>query len=89
MITTVEILYANERGIPYLAKVGGHGAISSLGDVHHGIQISMRQLNQVRISNNGDLATIGGGAKVKDVVDALWSAGKQTGIVNQAHSSDQ
>jgi hypothetical protein len=24
MITTIKILYANERGIPYLAKVGGH-----------------------------------------------------------------
>jgi FAD/FMN-containing dehydrogenase len=75
-------LYANERNIPYLAKVGGHGAIDSLGDVHNGIQISMRQLNHVRISEDGDVAIIGGGVNVKEVVDALWSAGKQTGMVN-------
>jgi hypothetical protein len=75
-------LYANERDIPYLAKVGGHGAINSLGDVHHGIQISMRQLSDVRITEGGDFATIGGGVKAKDVMDALWSAGKQTGVVN-------
>ena len=82
MITFLEILYANEHSIPYLAKVGGHGAINSLGNVHNGIQISMRLLNHVHISEEGDVATIGGGVKVKEVIDALWSAGKQTGVVD-------
>ncbi len=36
-------------------------------------------MNSVQISLDGQTATIGGGAKAKEVIDALWAAGKQSG----------
>jgi len=76
----LQILFANTHNIPFLAKTGGHGAIDSLGNVHNGIEIWMRNLNQIQISPDGKTAISGGGVKVKEVVDTLWAAGKQTGI---------
>ncbi|KAE9366665.1 FAD binding domain protein [Stipitochalara longipes BDJ] len=74
----VEIKYANEQDIPFLAITGGHGAIRSLGNVKHGIEIWMRQMNSVTINPDGNTATIGGGVLSKELVDALWAADKQT-----------
>lgn len=40
--------------------------------------IDVRGWNQVEIAEDGKTATLGGGASVKTVVNALWAAGKQT-----------
>lgn len=58
---------------------GGHGAIYNLGDVHYGIEIWMKKMNSISISEDGDTALIGGGVLSKDLVDYLWSNGKQAG----------
>lgn len=71
--------YANKYNIPFFPYVGGHGSVSSLGNVKNGIQISMGSLNDVKISEDGTSATLGGGIKGKEVTDALWPYGKQTG----------
>jgi hypothetical protein len=39
----------------------------------------LRKLNHVEIAEDGKTAKIGGGASVKEVVDALDKAGKRTG----------
>lgn len=39
----------------------------------------MRKLNHIEIAEDGKTAKIGGGASVKEVVDALGKAGKRTG----------
>lgn len=39
----------------------------------------MRKLNSVNVSPGNAYATIGGGAKVKEVRDALWDMDKWTG----------
>lgn len=44
-----------------------------------GIEIHMSQLNSVAIAKDGNTATIGGGVISKNLTDALWAAGKQTG----------
>ncbi|KAI1444622.1 FAD binding domain protein [Annulohypoxylon stygium] len=72
------VKYANELGMPFLALSGGHGAIKTVGKMKGGIQIWMHQLNSVEISEDGTQAKIGGGAKTKEVVDALWAGEKQT-----------
>ncbi|KAI1214558.1 FAD binding domain protein [Annulohypoxylon truncatum] len=72
------VKYANELGMPYLALNGGHGAIKTVEKMKGGIEIWMHQLNGVEISEDGARAKIGGGAKTKTVIDALWAAGKQT-----------
>jgi FAD/FMN-containing dehydrogenase len=45
----------------------------------HGIEIHMSQLNSIVIAQDGETATIGGGVIAKNLTDALWAAGKQTG----------
>lgn len=58
---------------------GGHGAITTVGKVQHGIQIWLNRLDSVEISEQGDTATFGGGILSKKITDTLWAAGKQTG----------
>jgi hypothetical protein len=72
------VKFANERKIPFLAVNGGHGAITTVGEMDYGIEIWMRQLRSVSIAKDGKTATFGGGVLVKNVTDALWAAGKQT-----------
>jgi hypothetical protein len=45
----------------------------------HGIEIYLNQLDSVEIAEDGNTATFGGGTIAKNVTDALWAAGKQTG----------
>lgn len=63
----------------FLAYSGGHGSIASLARVKNGIQISMSQMNSIAIAPDAKSVTVGGGAKVKDVMKALSAAGKRTG----------
>lgn len=44
-----------------------------------GVEIYLDQLNTIEVAEDGQTATIGGGALSKHVTDALWDAGKQTG----------
>ncbi|KAF2096059.1 FAD-binding domain-containing protein [Rhizodiscina lignyota] len=72
------IRYANEHERPFIAMAGGHGQTGALSHVRDGIQIDLRAMDQVVISEDGKSAVIGGGAKVKKVVDELWAFGKET-----------
>jgi hypothetical protein len=45
----------------------------------HGIEIHMSQLNSIAVAKDGKTATIGGGVMSKNLTDALWAVGKQTG----------
>ncbi|KAI0427305.1 FAD binding domain protein [Xylaria sp. FL1042] len=72
------VKFANGMNIPYLAVTGGHGAITTVKNVHDGIGIWMKNLDSVEIAPDGLTAAIGGGALTKVVVDTLWAAGKQT-----------
>ncbi|OJJ46860.1 hypothetical protein ASPZODRAFT_131756 [Penicilliopsis zonata CBS 506.65] len=72
------IKYANTHGIPFFAKSGGHGSITSLGQIRDGIEIWMDQLDSVTVSPDGNTATFGGGVLSKKVSHTLWEVGKQT-----------
>ncbi|OAG01217.1 FAD-binding domain-containing protein [Paraphaeosphaeria sporulosa] len=72
------VKYANEHELPFLAVNNAHGAITTVGQLQNGIMIWMRQLNSVKITEDGQMATFGGGVLDKAVTDALWAAGKQT-----------
>lgn len=61
-----------------MAVNGGHGAITTVGEMKNGIQIWMDKLNTVTVSKDGKTAKIGGGTLSKAVTDTLWAAGKQT-----------
>lgn len=47
--------------------------------VKDGIRISLRNLNSIEISPDGQSVTLGGGVLTKEVTDALWDKNKQTG----------
>ncbi|KFY01573.1 hypothetical protein V490_00837 [Pseudogymnoascus sp. VKM F-3557] len=72
------VKFANAKYLPFLTVNGVHGSITTLGQMTHGIEISMKQLNSIKISNDGQTVTIGGGVMSKNVTDTLWAAGKQT-----------
>ena len=76
----LQVRYAAEHNIPFVARAGGHGATAALGTAEDAIQIDLRALNHVRLSQDGTSASIGGGADVKGVVTALEKLGKRTGM---------
>lgn len=72
------VRHANEHGIPFIARSGGHGATEAFASAKDAIQIDLRDMNQVEVSADGKTAKVGGGANMKQVVAALMDAGKQT-----------
>ncbi|KAF4966871.1 hypothetical protein FSARC_5484 [Fusarium sarcochroum] len=72
------IRYANEHGIPFLARSGGHGATEALNLAKDVIIVDLRGQDAIEIAEDGKSATIGGGARIKKVVNNLWAAGKET-----------
>jgi FAD/FMN-containing dehydrogenase len=81
----LQIRYANEHNIPFLARSGGHGATEALQLAKDVIIVDIRGQNDIEIAEDGKSATIGGGANVKKVVNRLWAAGKQTGQFYISH----
>jgi hypothetical protein len=71
--------YANQNRIPFLARSGGHGATEALQLAKDVLVIDIRGMNDIEIAQEGNYATISGGASVKKVVNELWAADKQTG----------
>lgn len=80
ILTGIKVKYANANDIPFLAVNTGHGALASLGGIQHGIEIWLDQLDSIAIAEDGKTATFGGGVKSGMIIDALWEAGKQTGM---------
>ncbi|KAI0198801.1 FAD-binding domain-containing protein [Astrocystis sublimbata] len=72
------VRYANNHDIPFVVRAGGHGATKALGYAKGAIQIDLRALNHVKLSDDGKSATVGGGATVQKTIDALAAVGKRT-----------
>ncbi|KAL4968363.1 uncharacterized protein BDV14DRAFT_153263 [Aspergillus stella-maris] len=64
--------------MPFLAVNGGHGAISSLAKMDHGMEIWLHKLNFTDIAEDGRTATFGGGITSYDLIRALYPEGKHT-----------
>ncbi|KAI3335133.1 hypothetical protein F4824DRAFT_166970 [Ustulina deusta] len=76
------VRFADKFNIPFVARAGGHGATEALAHAKNAIQVDFRKLNHVKLNENGETATIGGGATMKQVIDGLEAVGKRavTGI---------
>ncbi|KUJ13259.1 FAD-binding domain-containing protein [Mollisia scopiformis] len=72
------VRYASEHNIPFIARAGGHGATKALSQAKNAIQIDFRSLNHIKLSEDGQTATIGGGANVSEIVNTLIGLGKRT-----------
>lgn len=79
LLTIPKVKYANSYGIPFLAVNTGHGAPKTLGTLRNGIEISLRQLNEITIAQDGDSAFFGGGVYSDQVIHTLWDAGYVAG----------
>jgi hypothetical protein len=77
--TVRKVKFASERNIPFLAYNGHHGTLTTLGRMDYGIEIYLPQLNTVSIAKDKKSVILGGGMNSKNVTDALWAVGKQTG----------
>ncbi|RYP03157.1 hypothetical protein DL764_005339 [Monosporascus ibericus] len=75
VLTTAWVKYANEKKRPFLAVSGGHGAITTVGQMRDGIEIWMNQLSSVNIAEDGTTAKIGGGTLSKTVTDTILGPG--------------
>jgi len=65
--------------VPFLAKNRGHGTAAGLEEVHHGISIYIRELNEISIAADGNSATMGGGVSVAQAINYLAKYGKTSG----------
>jgi FAD/FMN-containing dehydrogenase len=76
-----KVNYAAKRGIKLLVKNTSHGFAKSVRSVVNGIQISVQQMNNISLDLENNVATLGGGVIVAEFIDALWKAGKRTGLI--------
>lgn len=72
--TSLKVKYCTANSIDFLAINGGHGLSESLS-TFEGIQISMRQLTDIKIQPGAASAWLGGGTLVGPVVQYLWDEG--------------
>ncbi|KAK2589605.1 hypothetical protein QQS21_012714 [Conoideocrella luteorostrata] len=72
------VRYANGKNMAFFGRAGGHGATEAMALAQNAIQIDFRNMSNVTVAEDGKTAKIGGGANVKQVVDALAEAGKRT-----------
>ncbi|KAL8662016.1 MAG: hypothetical protein Q9202_005070 [Teloschistes flavicans] len=70
------VIYANACNFPFLAVNRGHGTAISLNNVHHGIQINIRNLTSVTFAPDGNSITAGGGVFADQVIRNLAARGK-------------
>lgn len=68
--------------MPFVGRSGGHGATEAMASAQNALQIDFRNMSHVDVAPDGKTAKIGGGATVKQVVDALEAVGKRTGPLN-------
>lgn len=71
---TSQVEYCNANSIDFLAINGGHGLSATLG-TFNGIQINMRQLDNIDIQPSNKSAWFGGGTIVGQVIQTLWDKG--------------
>ncbi|KAF6822980.1 FAD binding domain-containing protein [Colletotrichum musicola] len=68
------VKYCNENSIEFLAVNRGHGWTTSLG-TFNGIQIDLKQLQDIKIQTDGKSAWFGGGSYGGHVTRELWDRG--------------
>ncbi|KAI1390513.1 uncharacterized protein F4822DRAFT_441886 [Hypoxylon trugodes] len=68
---------ANAANIPFLATGGRHHYGTTLSKLQSGLAIDLSRLNQVKVDSDRSAVTVGGGAKIRDVLGPVTEAGYQ------------
>ncbi|KAL8669474.1 MAG: hypothetical protein Q9168_005936 [Polycauliona sp. 1 TL-2023] len=69
--------YARSRGVPFMARTGGHSLTISPQRVQSGIVIDMRGLNAVKYDVFKQQMTVGGGITTGEFANATFSRGME------------
>lgn len=69
--------YARSRGIPFMARTGGHSLTTSLGRIQNAIVVEMRGLNSIIYNAEKQQMTIGGGVTTGEFANATFSEGME------------
>ena len=72
----MQIQYASQNTIPFLATGGGHGYSGSLGRLDNGIELDMGAFKSVSVDAQNNLMTVGGSVTFKDLMTPCYNAGK-------------
>ncbi|KAI5778474.1 hypothetical protein EDC01DRAFT_346459 [Geopyxis carbonaria] len=73
------VRFATRHRLPLLVTNTAHGFTRTIQDnVHGGLQISVRALDSIAIDVHANTATIGGGVRNYELVEALFKAKKRT-----------
>ena len=68
------IRYGTEHGLRIAVRCGGHNG-GGLGSVDDGLVIDLSQMNAVEVDSGAKMARVGGGALLKDVLEATHQHG--------------
>lgn len=68
---------ANAAKIPFLATGGRHNYGTTLKKLQNGLAIDLSHFNSVTVDKERATVTVGGGAKIRDVVGPVAAAGFQ------------
>ncbi|KAI1810883.1 FAD-binding domain-containing protein [Poronia punctata] len=71
------VTVATAAGIPFLATGGRHNFGTTVQKLQNGLAIDLSRLNKVTVHKDSATVTIGGGAKIRDVVAPVAAAGFQ------------
>ncbi|PQE12470.1 FAD binding domain-containing protein [Rutstroemia sp. NJR-2017a BBW] len=69
--------YARSRGIPFVARVGGHSLTTSLRRLQNAIVIDMRGLNSIKFDKEKRQVTAGGGVQTGQFANATYGYGME------------
>lgn len=70
------VSFADTYNVPFLAVNKGHGGAAGLATVYNGIQIYIRALDDIEVSEDGNSASMGGGVYQDQLVNYLFDRGK-------------
>lgn len=79
MLMISKIKFANANQLPFLAVSGGHGWTNDISKVRGGVQINMRRMNSISLSEDKKTATVGGGTLQEEIVKELASKNRLAG----------
>lgn len=65
------VVLSKSIGCPFAVKSGGHGCYDGQSSVNQGITIDLVKLNQIMLSEDRSIVTLGPGSRWLDVYTAL------------------
>jgi hypothetical protein len=74
----LKVAVATANCVPFLAtSAGRHGYSPSFGQLVDGLAIDLSNLNTVHVNAEANLMTVGGGVRIKDILEPLYRVGKE------------